>query len=157
MNKNKRIIGSYKLKEETEPKLPECPYCHQPVRKTGYETKTLLFPEANPPWNSGWSGCCESCGHDFSFKHSTDDINMFEDDSIHRTVQFKPANHDFCYFRDQGIVYAGIEINVSERQVRNENVNNRVFLTLEELESLADYLVKNNVIMKQYHWAEDGT
>ncbi len=157
MGNNKRIISSYKSEAEEEPKLPQCPYCYNPVRKPGYKTQTLLYPVANPPRNSAWDGCCENCGHDFSFKQSTDGINMFEDGSIHRTVQFKPANHAFCYFWDAGIVYAGVEINVSERQVRNEKVNDKIFLTLEELESLVDYLVKNKVVMKQYHWLEDGT
>ena len=75
----------------------------------------------------------------------------------YRSVEVKPANHGFRYFQDEAIVFAGVEIELTEKQVRREKKTEKLFLTVEELATLLEYVNKNKIIMQQFHWAEDGT
>ena len=156
MKKNNRIISAYSGENSTGNTPPLCDHCGNPLRKDGFKRKSIMFSNANPPWNSSWDGRCEHCGYQFKQVHNTHGEEGFTTDVSYRILDFSPANHAFQYFRDEGIVYAGVEITVSEQQFRAPEKKIKYFLTLEELESLIKFVKKNKAIMKQLHWLEDG-
>ena len=157
MKTNNRIISTYSGENSTGNTPPLCDHCGKPLRKDGFKRKSIMFSSANPPWNSSWDGRCEHCGYQYKQVHNTHGEEGFATDVSYRIVDFSAANHAFQYFRDEGIVYAGVEINVAEQQYRTPEKKFKYFLTLEELESLIEFVKKNKAIMKQLHWLEDGT
>lgn len=50
---------------------PDCPHCSKPLRAADAPREAMYDGIANLPWNSGWDGRCESCGHVFEVEFVT--------------------------------------------------------------------------------------
>ena len=111
---------------------PLCPHCGAPVRPPG--AGEYGGPgDANPPWNAGWDGRCQGCRYRFT---------IAAEEQLHfqakRSVSVKPSERFVRTFFDEGIVLSGIEIEVREKSLSDEEDKElaRVFLSMGEVMAL---------------------
>jgi hypothetical protein len=132
---------------------PPCPKCGQPVRPPGAgQHKDIGM--AFPPWNAGWDGRCVSCGFAFEFR-----LEQQLHFHARREVSVRPGQLFYQTFIDEGMVFAGVEIEVRDRPFPGKETETaKVFLSMGELVALVQTLQKEQrVWLEQYDWTCDWT
>ena len=132
---------------------PNCPFCHHPVRKTPIEKKPCFYTYGALPWNAGWDGTCDNCGHRFETKHY---YNM---GLCTRKASFRPSVIARQTLHDGATVFRGVEIVIEEKNLYGKEPTPTKFkLTLDELETLiASLKGELSICYEQYSWNEDWT
>jgi hypothetical protein len=135
---------------------PQCAYCGEPVRLPGSERATPLPGHANPPWNAGWDGTCETCGSRFELV-----INTPLHFDARRTTTFRPASKPYRTFIDEGFVLSGVEVTVTDEQFAPAGAQARtetLFLSMAEVARLAEALQgRLRIYLEQLDWSHDWT
>ena len=140
--------------------IPRCPYCGKTIRKAIPDVKWPIVGsfeggayDHKVPWNYGWDGICESCGHDFTIKM----IRRFPkyplsnmDNDIKTTVKVSAAEQ--CVYRDSFIGVSGILI----KQENSAEGTTEMFISTKELVCLINAL-ENSPILEQWDWRKDTT
>lgn len=134
--------------------VPRCPYCGEPLRKSipvvGWPIGSL---EGNAfdhkvPWNYGWDGFCENCGHDFNIKIMQNHERL----GIARETTIQVSEKSIATsFIDAYIGLSGVEI---KQQTKEGLVT--MFISTNELRYLMKAL-NNSPILDQWDWREDRT
>jgi hypothetical protein len=111
------------------------------------------------PWNYGWNGKCENCGHDFGIVMNIDMGSTGPDHRMRQTV-VKVGTRGFCHnaeaFRGEGCNtnLSGVEI-----ETRCGGQSEKLFLSANELKYLMNVL-QNSPILQQldyYDCTEGGS
>lgn len=158
---------------------PICPHCGKPLRKRKLRPKRGItvssinnIKDKIVPWNYGWDGKCENCGHDFNIVMN---INMGETGAEVMTRQttvkvgcsgYAHQNQDFiieAYADDiiANTVLSGVVIETKDiswgglKSQSNGKPNMKVFLSANELKYLINAL-KDSPILKQLDYLEEG-
>jgi hypothetical protein len=131
---------------------PACPRCDRPVRAAGAPRRSYMG-YAQPPWNAGWDGTCDACGHRFA---------LVIDQPLHfharRGVTVRPADRFLRVFIDEGLALCGVEITVTEQQHGSEPAEQTVFLAMSDVAALAEALRGELAVwLQMYDWSEDWT
>lgn len=135
--------------------IPCCPRCGEPIRKS---IPIINWPvvgslEGNAydhkaPWNYGWDGVCENCGHNFNIKM----VQNLEKEGITRQTTINVSGMSIpTSFIDAFIGLSGVEI---KQQTKEGLVT--MFISTNELRFLLTSL-KNSPILDQWDWKEDRT
>lgn len=137
---------------------PDCPFCHQSVRSSWEKRKPIYYTyQDSLPWNAGWDGTCDSCGHKFELKQLDKPWLWY---ATKREITVRPAVMPYQTLPDGLFVRRGVEISVVHENTRDrEPRQTKVFLTMNELKAI--YAALNNdelsICHQQYGWDEDWT
>ena len=131
---------------------PQCRECGEAVRADDRDRRGY-FGYANPPWNAGWDGTCERCGHRYELR-SEHPLHLH----VKRTLTVRPDEKFYRTFIDEGIVLSGIRLSVVDNQYGEEPQTHELFVSMGELAQLAQALQdKLAIYWEQYDWSEDWT
>lgn len=137
--------------------VPLCPHCRKPLRKhvplppKGICVSSIdCLGDGVVPWNYGWDGRCENCGHDFNFVMRIDMGSTGPDNRIRKTRVKVGAksylHHITCDWGDwRSTVLSGVEI---ETSCGSGRVGEKFFLSANEVKHLIKVL-KDSPILKQ--------
>lgn len=140
--------------------IPLCPHCGRPVRRELPHMFNIGSIEGNAfdgktPWNYGWKGLCENCGHDFSIT-MIQRINSPHDD---RQTIVRVSQCEVQAKSEEGYVlcdaFIGLSGVVIEQRNRFDEAKT-MFISTNELKYLVDTL-KNSPILKQLDFHSDWT
>ena len=132
---------------------PPCPACGEKLRPDGAGSHQHIG-QANPPWNAGWDGSCAACGQ--AVKTVVNQRTHFE---AKRTVTMRPAESFHQTFRDEGMVFAGVQIRVEEFTSNDSSPRvSELFLSMGEFVALARSLETSaKPLLSQMDWTCDWT
>lgn len=143
--------------------IPVCPKCGKPLRngipypEHGIAVSSLKdIRDHIVPWNYGWDGKCENCGHDFCISWSINMGSTGPDNHVRKTVVRVGAksflHHMTCDFDDwASTVLSGVEIETKCGFGQSE----KFFLSINELRYLMEVL-KDSPIMKQFDYQTES-
>lgn len=137
--------------------IPLCPHCGRPVRRfvpnppAGTRVSSMKdINDGKVPWNYGWDGRCENCGHDFSIIMNIDMGSTGTDNRERQTCVRASAagfNHHELTMSpgEMGIntVLSGVEI-----ETKCGKHFEKIFLSANELKYLMKVL-QDSPILKQ--------
>ena len=142
--------------------MPICPHCGSAVRRS---MPNPSFPiigsiggnayDRKVPWNYGWDGRCENCGHDFSFTMTQKINSPYNDRQTIVRVSAKKIQekgYEGTALMDAFVGLSGVEI---EQRNSVDGVQ-KIFISTNELKYIANVL-KNSPILEQLDWSEDRT
>ena len=141
----------------THSEIPLCPHCGKSVRKhvpmppkDARISSIQNMGDGIVPWNFGWDGRCESCGHDFTIVMRIDMGSTGPDNKIRVTTvkasQKGFLHHITCDFGEwRSTVLSGVEI---------ETKGEKFFLSANELKYLMKAL-QNSPILKQLDYYDE--
>jgi len=144
--------------------IPLCPHCGRPVRKfvpvppkDAQISSIKCLGDGIVPWNYGWDGRCENCGHDFSIIMNID-MGSTGPDNCFRKTTIKASSRGFlhhitCNFGEwRSTVLSGVEIETHcERGYGTE----KIFISANELKYLMNVL-QGSPILKQLDYYQEG-
>ena len=135
--------------------IPRCLYCGEPIRKSIPDVKWPMVGsleggayDHKVPWNYGWDGICENCGHDFTIK-MVQDLNQ---QGTKRETIVKVASNLVRTHIDAGVGLSGVEI---EQHSKTDGTT-KMFISTNELRFLMNAL-KRSPILEQWDWRVDWT
>lgn len=134
--------------------MPICPYCGEHIRKN-VDLPTLIdigsidgnASDGKVPWNYGWNGKCDNCGHNFAIS-MTQRLHSPEYDR--KTILKSSSRRIFYGSADQYIGLSGIEI----EQYNSTDGIKRTFISTNELKYIIKAL-KDSLFLEQLDWNED--
>lgn len=144
--------------------IPNCSHCKKSLRKEMPISWTVGSIKGNAfdrqtPWNYGWNGKCEYCGHDYNIQMEqflTDDFNV----KIWKTTRIRVKEIRIMHHIDAAIGLSGVEIETCidndcpERLMLQEP--QKIFLSTNELKYLMRVL-KDSPILQQLDSNQDFT
>ncbi|MBP5241243.1 MAG: hypothetical protein J6Z26_04980 [Bacteroidales bacterium] len=145
----------------THSDIPLCPHCGKPVRKhvpmppkDARISSIQNMGDGIVPWNFGWDGRCENCGHDYNVVMRIDMGSRGPDNRDRQTV-VKVGARGYCHnveaFLGEGssTVLSGVEI-----ETRCGHQVETLFLSANELKYLMKAL-QNSPILKQLDYYDE--
>lgn len=135
--------------------IPVCKQCGHPIRKSipspvGSVSNNQYDEEQIAPWNYGWDGKCEYCGHDYTIC-----MGIQIDDDGNKTDKKTLVSADCMDFAvhqgsdgivsDKYTVLSGVTI----RTFVGDTARGEVFLSANELKCLIDAL-KDSPLLEQH-------
>jgi hypothetical protein len=139
---------------------PVCYKCGKGVRRNNYDTKNEFTNCLSyPPWNSGWEGKCEHCGHNYNI-HYIQNVSFNSFCRIKRETSVSISQMQHMDSLDTFVILSGVELEITETQEFNSDtptaINKKIFISTNELKYLIAAL-KNSPILSQYDWDADCT
>lgn len=135
--------------------IPRCMYCGEPIRKSIPDVKWPMVGsleggayDHKVPWNYGWDGICENCGHDFTIKMVQD----LDQQGTKRETIVKVSADLVRTHIDAGVGLSGVEI----EQNSKIDGTTKMFISTNELRFLMNAL-KRSPILDQWDWRADWT
>lgn len=137
--------------------IPLCSHCGKPLRKEEYIYHRIGIMSVGSvgnsqdrkiPWNYGWNGRCDNCGHDYNINIGQK-LGGVDLGNKHTSVRVDSRSYRYSYTDecDTSIVLSGVEIETFVEQ-RGDTTKQKIFLSTNELKYLLKVL-SNSPILKQ--------